>query len=326
MMAPRIAGLICCHSPSALVTVMKSLPRKTPVTPGSANRRSASGDLAAPDASECRGRRRPILAVPQEFQGRRIGVASVWMNIRLLLCRDGFKARGPRAHHTHSRWDLAKSVNVAGAKEFRGRCVRQSGVASRVIARGGSKRCPLPPQFRKPRPVPLRGTMTAPPPAWSMPIRGRHGLAAGRLGLRDGPPARWCGRTSCLSNGCRSGGSGRSTPRACCSAGCPSPHRHRLSRRLPHGAPRAVLPGARPCRPVASQPRPRRRAGDAHHRDDPRAGRIPRVADAGRGGVRAGSLLNGFNILVTLVRRHTEELYIADWFILGAFTWLRSSM
>jgi cytochrome c oxidase cbb3-type subunit I len=36
----------------------------------------------------------------------------------------------------------------------------------------------------------------------------------------------------------------------------------------------------------------------------------------------AGSLLNGGNILVTLVRRHTEELYIADWFILGAFTWL----
>jgi cytochrome c oxidase cbb3-type subunit 1 len=36
----------------------------------------------------------------------------------------------------------------------------------------------------------------------------------------------------------------------------------------------------------------------------------------------AGSLTNGLNILVTLVRRRTEELYIADWFILGAFTWL----
>ncbi len=36
----------------------------------------------------------------------------------------------------------------------------------------------------------------------------------------------------------------------------------------------------------------------------------------------AGSLLNGFNILVTLVQRHSDELYIADWFILGAFVWL----
>ncbi|HEY6718661.1 MAG TPA: cbb3-type cytochrome c oxidase subunit I, partial [Reyranella sp.] len=36
----------------------------------------------------------------------------------------------------------------------------------------------------------------------------------------------------------------------------------------------------------------------------------------------AGSLANGLNILLTLVRRRTEELYIADWFILGSFTWL----
>jgi cytochrome c oxidase cbb3-type subunit I len=44
--------------------------------------------------------------------------------------------------------------------------------------------------------------------------------------------------------------------------------------------------------------------------------------DPDRRGVRAGSLLNGVNILVTLIWRHTEELYIADWFILGAFAWL----
>jgi cytochrome c oxidase cbb3-type subunit I len=36
----------------------------------------------------------------------------------------------------------------------------------------------------------------------------------------------------------------------------------------------------------------------------------------------AGSLLNGANIFITLLRRRTDELYIADWFILGAFTWL----
>jgi cytochrome c oxidase cbb3-type subunit 1 len=36
----------------------------------------------------------------------------------------------------------------------------------------------------------------------------------------------------------------------------------------------------------------------------------------------AGSLVNGANIFLTLLLRRTEELYIADWFILGAFTWL----
>jgi cytochrome c oxidase cbb3-type subunit I len=36
----------------------------------------------------------------------------------------------------------------------------------------------------------------------------------------------------------------------------------------------------------------------------------------------AGSLLNGFNIMVTLMKRHSDDLYIADWFILGSFVWL----
>jgi cytochrome c oxidase cbb3-type subunit I len=36
----------------------------------------------------------------------------------------------------------------------------------------------------------------------------------------------------------------------------------------------------------------------------------------------AGALLNGLNIFVTLLRRRVAELYIADWFILGSFTWL----
>jgi cytochrome c oxidase cbb3-type subunit 1 len=35
-----------------------------------------------------------------------------------------------------------------------------------------------------------------------------------------------------------------------------------------------------------------------------------------------GVLLNGVNILLTLIKRHTDELYISNWFILGAFTWL----
>src|SRR5215467_326532 len=82
MMAPRIAGLICCHSASDFVTVMKSLPRNTPATPGTPNSRSARGDF---DASAAFG----ISRTPSGSTGRPgrnfrvagFGVASVWMNI-----------------------------------------------------------------------------------------------------------------------------------------------------------------------------------------------------------------------------------------------------
>ena len=82
MMAPRIAGLICCHSPSVLVTEMKSEPKKTPPTLGISNRRPASGDW--PAAS-----RLGMSSVPESSTGRPgrnfsvagLGVASVWMNI-----------------------------------------------------------------------------------------------------------------------------------------------------------------------------------------------------------------------------------------------------
>src|SRR3546814_10568657 len=47
MIAPRIAGLRTCQSRPSLVTVMKSLPKNTPETPGIANRRCARGELAA---------------------------------------------------------------------------------------------------------------------------------------------------------------------------------------------------------------------------------------------------------------------------------------
>ena len=47
MMAPRIAGLICCQSPSRLVMEMKSEPKKTPPTFGISNNAAASGDCAA---------------------------------------------------------------------------------------------------------------------------------------------------------------------------------------------------------------------------------------------------------------------------------------
>ena len=45
MIAPRISGLSCCHSPSVLVTVMKSEPKNTPPTLAISNSFSASGDL-----------------------------------------------------------------------------------------------------------------------------------------------------------------------------------------------------------------------------------------------------------------------------------------
>lgn len=35
-----------------------------------------------------------------------------------------------------------------------------------------------------------------------------------------------------------------------------------------------------------------------------------------------GGVLNGFNIFMMLRQRRTEEIYISDWFILGAFIWL----
>ena len=35
-----------------------------------------------------------------------------------------------------------------------------------------------------------------------------------------------------------------------------------------------------------------------------------------------GGLLNGVNIFMTLLLRRTEEIYISNWFILGAFVWL----
>ena len=56
MMTPRMAGFRCCHSPSPLVTLMKSEPKNTPVTPSISNRRAASGDaLLASGLEEFKG-------------------------------------------------------------------------------------------------------------------------------------------------------------------------------------------------------------------------------------------------------------------------------
>jgi hypothetical protein len=47
MIAPSIAGFICCQSPSVLVTEIKSDPKKTPLTLGISKRCAAKGDCAA---------------------------------------------------------------------------------------------------------------------------------------------------------------------------------------------------------------------------------------------------------------------------------------
>ena len=74
MMAPRMAGFRCCHSPSPLVTLMKSVPKNTPLTPSISNSRAASGEALLVVGIEKLHRalveHRPAR---DEFQGRWIG-------------------------------------------------------------------------------------------------------------------------------------------------------------------------------------------------------------------------------------------------------------
>jgi hypothetical protein len=65
-----------------LVMVMKSVPKNTPVTPGTPNRRSASGDCAASFLS--RMSNVPVASTVRPGRNLRVaglGVASVWMNM-----------------------------------------------------------------------------------------------------------------------------------------------------------------------------------------------------------------------------------------------------
>src|SRR5882724_5497384 len=83
MMAPRMAGLMCCHSsPSLLVTEMKSEPRNTPVTPSTPNRRCASGEVVASDLSRKSTVPSPNTVLPgMNLSVAGLGVGSVWMNM-----------------------------------------------------------------------------------------------------------------------------------------------------------------------------------------------------------------------------------------------------
>src|SRR5262245_29780557 len=108
MMAPRIAGLSWCHSPSLLLTVMKSLPKNTPLMPLMPNRRSASGERLA--SSRSRMSRVPearTVRPGRNFSVAGLGVASVWMNMALLHRM----RRGRRPHVTYT-WCLATAGSI----------------------------------------------------------------------------------------------------------------------------------------------------------------------------------------------------------------------
>ena len=82
MMAPRMAGFRCCHSPSPLVTLMKSVPKNTPLTPSISNSRAASGDALLVSGS--RNSNVPWSSTGRPGMNFRVagfGVASVWMNM-----------------------------------------------------------------------------------------------------------------------------------------------------------------------------------------------------------------------------------------------------
>src|SRR6476646_10798789 len=82
MMAPRMAGFRFCHSPSPLVTLMKSEPKNTPVTPSISNSRVASGEPSV--SSPARNSRVPSPSTGRpgmNFSVAGLGVASVWMNM-----------------------------------------------------------------------------------------------------------------------------------------------------------------------------------------------------------------------------------------------------
>src|SRR5215470_8484264 len=114
MMAPRIAGLSCCHSPADLVTAMKSAPKNTPATPVIANRRSASGDWAAAAASRMSSVPLASTARPgRNLSVAGFGVGSVWMNMAGSFTAGGPIARAGIALSYHcNRWRRAVEVQA----------------------------------------------------------------------------------------------------------------------------------------------------------------------------------------------------------------------
>src|SRR5690242_7792586 len=95
MIAPRTAGFRCFQSPSALVTEMKSDPKKTRATSGTWNRAKASGERSAAVLSgKSATLPSPITSRPgRNFRVAGFGVDSVWMNMLLKWTLEGAGSR-----------------------------------------------------------------------------------------------------------------------------------------------------------------------------------------------------------------------------------------
>src|ERR1700744_4562297 len=96
-----MAGLTCCQSLSALVTVKKSEPENTLVTPATPNSFSASGERAA--ASRLTNSMVPLSRTVRpgmNFRVAGLGVASVWINMAF----SGVAGSRPARELVLSRW------------------------------------------------------------------------------------------------------------------------------------------------------------------------------------------------------------------------------
>src|SRR6185312_9216564 len=143
MIAPRTAGFRCFQSPSALVTEMKSGPKKTRATSGTWNRAEASGERSAAFLSgKSATLPSPITSRPgRNFRVAGLGVDSVWMNMLLKWTLGG---PGSRLLEVRNN-SLLFPVAVAGrfraflAVQFRGqRLARWRGIAAGIGLRNGA--------------------------------------------------------------------------------------------------------------------------------------------------------------------------------------------
>src|SRR6266508_653269 len=138
MMAPRIVGLSCCHSPAFLVTAMKSEPKKTPDTPAIPKRRSARGDRAADSLSRISSVPLASTARPgRNFSVAGFGVGSVWMN---MAC--SFQSQDENGSSWHcNRWRLPAEVQpVLSRQEGRAMRGKPSSISFASGATNGPKR------------------------------------------------------------------------------------------------------------------------------------------------------------------------------------------
>ncbi len=165
MIAPRIAGRRCCHSKpgssrSSLVTVMKSLPKKTLETPGTSNSRKASGDGAAASGVRNSAVPSPSTARPgRNFKVAGLGVASVWMNIGIL--RAGICRKFVRLSSIYLRF----GTDSKGAGQFKECAVRRPSRCPRRSWRWGARRTGI----ENAAPRPATEATSGPGPSFASP-------------------------------------------------------------------------------------------------------------------------------------------------------------